>query len=376
MAVVGPGGSVSGTPIVPAPAAPSPPPRGDRLSARLRPVTSFLRQHPVLCLFLMTPGFPEYLSGSSSLADLVLSPGWFFLALGINAAMYTAGALLIREVTIRWHKGWGTVFVLGGAYAIMEEGIADQTIFNPNTTPIGAAGNYGQWLGVNWLWVPDILVIHIFMSIGIPLLFLSYVFPELEGKRLVSDRGLWQLLALLAADTAFLTAIVVASRHFWYGLPLLLAAVLAIVGLCALAWKLPRYLLHPRPGPPTGSRLQFFLVGAAVYPLMVLFAVLGAGRGAPPTLVFCAILAEAGLLGWWSIAHLGTVRFERQLIAFGAGLLSLGFVLGIVLEFPIEIVLLADVALVYFLYRLDRSFLHRDRTEPPAPLPLAKAAPQ
>ncbi|MCI4368281.1 MAG: hypothetical protein L3K09_01780, partial [Thermoplasmata archaeon] len=35
---------------------------------------AFLRSHPILCLFLLTPGMVEYLSGSSALANIVLNP--------------------------------------------------------------------------------------------------------------------------------------------------------------------------------------------------------------------------------------------------------------------------------------------------------------
>ena len=329
-----------------------------RASRRHR-LATYLRRRPVLCLFLLTPGIVEYTSGSSSFVFLVVSPAWFFLALGINAAMYTSGALLVREALIRWNKGWPTVLALGSAYAIMEEGIADQTIFNPHTSPIGAAGTYGHWAGVNWLWVPDILVIHVLMSLYVPILLLGYALPETRGKSLLSLGQIRIVVGLLAADTALLTAIVSTHLQYWYGLPLLLASVVAIVGLIALGWKLPKEIAWRRGGPPTASRRQFFLVGCIAYPALVLVADVGASAGLPPVVVFAAIVAITfGVLSW-ILRHVGTHGFERHVVAFSAGLLALGLVLGILFEFPWEFVLLADAAVVYFLWWLDRDLARR-----------------
>ncbi len=53
---------------------------------------------------------------------------------------------------IRWRKGWASVFLLGFAYAILEEGLALRTLYNPLAGPVGILGYYGHWLGVNWVW--------------------------------------------------------------------------------------------------------------------------------------------------------------------------------------------------------------------------------
>jgi hypothetical protein len=347
----------------PAPARPGPPaPTGGLLTR----VTSFLRLHPIVCLFLLTPGLVEYLSGSSSFVFLVLSPGWFFLALGINAAMYTSGALLIREAMIRWKKGWPTAIALGAAYAIMEEGIADQTIFNPHTSPLGPAGVYGHLLGVNWLWLPQIFLIHILMSIAIPLLLLSYALPDVRGQSLLTDRQVWWVVGLIAADTAFLTLLVTASVHYWYGFPLLAVAIASIFALCLLGHRLPSPLPLRRPGPPTGSRWGFFLLGCFVYPGAVLLTVVGASSHVPPALVFAAIVGEMGLAGAWFLRHIGTEANERHIVGFAAGLFALGMLLGLLFEFPIEFVALADVAVIYFLFWLDRDLQRRASTPPVA----------
>src|SRR5215510_707858 len=94
-------------------------------------VVGYLRRHPLLCLLLLSPGIPEYLTGSSSFAVLTLNPVQFFILLGLNVGLYGPGVILIREAMIRWKKGWASVFLLGFAYAILEEGLDLSTFFNP-----------------------------------------------------------------------------------------------------------------------------------------------------------------------------------------------------------------------------------------------------
>jgi hypothetical protein len=326
------------------------------LLARL---SQYLRQRPILCLFLLTPGLVEYLSGSSSFVFLVVSPGWFFLALAINAAMYTSGALLIREAVIRWNKGWPTVFALGGAYSIMEEGISDQTIFNPHTSPIGPAGLYGHFLGVNWLWLPEIFVIHILMSLFLPILLLGYALPETRGKSLLSMRQIKFVTAILAVDVAFLALLVVRSTGNWYGFPLLVASIVAILGLSLLGWKLPRTLAIVRPGPPSASRFRFFVVGGVAYPLMVVATLIGVAERVPPLALLAILIGMIVGVFLWVVRNVGTEKNERHVVAFGAGLLVLGMILGVLFEFPLELVAIADAAVVYFFFWLDRDLSKR-----------------
>ncbi|HKS59947.1 MAG TPA: hypothetical protein VJS68_04130, partial [Thermoplasmata archaeon] len=81
-------------------------------------VGAYFRRHPVLFLLLLTPGIPEYLSSSTRISSVVLNPAAFLIFFALNAALYTPGALLIREAMVRWKKGWATVLILGVAYGI------------------------------------------------------------------------------------------------------------------------------------------------------------------------------------------------------------------------------------------------------------------
>src|SRR5579872_6937430 len=129
-------------------------------------IVSYFRSHPTLLLLLMSPGIPEYISGSSPMNAILLNPPTFPLGIVANLGLYGPGVLLIREAKVRWKKGWGTVLVLGVAYGILEEGIALSTMFNPKAGPVGVLGYYGHWLGVSWVWSAGLVIFHSLFSIS------------------------------------------------------------------------------------------------------------------------------------------------------------------------------------------------------------------
>ena len=62
---------------------------------------------PAIILFFLAPAIGELLSGSAP-------PVEFFNPIGfvILAALYGSGAILVRELTFRWRKGWLSLFLL------------------------------------------------------------------------------------------------------------------------------------------------------------------------------------------------------------------------------------------------------------------------
>jgi len=64
--------------------------------------------HTRLVLIFLAPVTAEYLSGSAPLSNPII--------LAANILLYGCGALMIRELKARWHKGWAAVFILSIAY--------------------------------------------------------------------------------------------------------------------------------------------------------------------------------------------------------------------------------------------------------------------
>jgi hypothetical protein len=85
---------------------------------------------PALVLFFLAPVIPELLTGSTPLANF-LNPFGFALLVGL----YGSGAVVARELTYRWGKGWPTLLSLGAAYGIIEEGLMVRSFFSPNYIP-------------------------------------------------------------------------------------------------------------------------------------------------------------------------------------------------------------------------------------------------
>src|SRR2546422_1344537 len=158
----------------------------------------FLKSNPILFLFPLPLFIPESFPRSTQTPLLVFFPPLFFLFLAANLGLYGSGVILIREAMIRWKKGWATVFLLGVAYGIVEEGLALWTLFNPLAQPVGVLGFYGHWLGVNWVWTVGLLIFHSVYSIGLPIFLFGLVFPEMKSKSLVSGTGVtFSILGLI-----------------------------------------------------------------------------------------------------------------------------------------------------------------------------------
>src|SRR5437660_11193712 len=172
---------------------------------------SFLKTHPLLCLLILSPGIPEYLAASSNSGCVVLSPPVFLLFLAANLALYGPGVILIRDAKIRWNKGWASVFLLGAAYGIVEEGLALRTLFNPTSSVVGNLGVYGHWLGVNWVWTVGLVIFHSVFSIGLPIFIFGLAFPDLKSKSLVSITGIRISILTLAVDSVLLSLVV----NYW-----------------------------------------------------------------------------------------------------------------------------------------------------------------
>ncbi|MGD0588246.1 MAG: hypothetical protein ABSA63_05565 [Thermoplasmata archaeon] len=327
---------------------------------------AFFRAHPILCLALLTPGLPEYLSTSSPIVNLAVNPVWFFLQLAINVGQYTAGALLVREAVLRWHKGWGTVALLGLAYGITEEGLGDNTLFNSNHGADGVLGAFGRFAGVNWVWATGVLAFHMIYSIGLPIVLLGLALPSTRGRSLVGRRGVVVALLSLAGSTSLETVIVYGSFGFWMGIPLLFGSLITIAVLVTLAYRLPARLgqpLHPR---PTLTAFSAGIMGFAVFPVLFLLEYGGAYLRVPAAEVVAIEIAF--LVGLFEILRrgVGQSRNEYILVALAFGFVIWQSAFGILLTIGLPYNVPLVIAAVWFFLRLRTAYAPPERrTAPP-----------
>jgi hypothetical protein len=331
-----------------------------------RPIR-FLQSHPIVCLLLLTPGIPEYLSSSSSLTGLVINPPVFFIFLGLNLALYGPGVLLIREVIVRQQKSWPTLLALGTAYGILEEGVALSTLFNPNAGPVGALGFYGHFANISWVWSIGVLMVHVVYSISLPIVLLGVALPQTRGRSLLGRRGIVTAALVLAADVLLLLVIVVRGEHFWMGATIFLGSLATILLLVYLGLRAPRQLLTVATA-PRRSNAAFALLGLGLFPVTLVFEGFMGSLAAPAALTFVLL---GGFYVIWillTIPALGSQRNERAIVSLAAGLLAPIMVFGFVAGFPTPIVGVADLAAVLFLRHLWRKYPGTATWAPAVPL--------
>ena len=282
------------------------------------------RYVPVFVLAVLATFVGEVIFGATTLSRigglLVVTP------------LYGGGAVLIRELARRRGPGWGRIALLGAAYAIVEEGLAVQSLFNPDLFNAGILG--GRWLGVNWVWSEWTVGYHIVWSIIIPILLAELLFPARRAEPWLGRTGMaiaGVVYAIGALAVAAIFRLVITPD---YRTPMVLASGAALVaaGLVALALVWPVTPGTPAPSGPVRDApspwlvgLVTFLAAGAWFGLLGLPDALRAGALAlVPMLAEGALVAGvAALIRRWSApGHMWT-DIHRLALACGALLVSM-----------------------------------------------------
>jgi len=155
-----------------------------------------LKFPPALALFLLAPVIGELLSGSSPPAEFFSPVGFVLLV-----SLYGGGAVVVRELKLRWNKGIGSLLLLGAAYGVLEEGLMVTSFFSPSWPDLGALGVYGRWLGVNWVWAEMLTIYHAVFSTTVPIILVELAYPQQSQQRWVGNKTFKALIILLGAVT-------------------------------------------------------------------------------------------------------------------------------------------------------------------------------
>lgn len=151
-----------------------------------------LASSPAAVTFLLAPVIGELISTSAPLPEFL--PSWLPLAV-----LYGCGAILVRELALRWGSGWVGVGLLGAAYGIVEEGLVTRAFFDPTWEDLGTLAVFGRDGGVNWLWATQLTIYHAAISIGVTLAVVGLLFRHRRGEPWVGRRGLvWSGLGVAA----------------------------------------------------------------------------------------------------------------------------------------------------------------------------------
>lgn len=308
--------------------------------------TGKVRPYALISLILLATTLAEVLTGSTPLPAIVTYPIGFVA----NMGLYGGGALLIREATVRWGKRWGSVLLLGGAYAVGEEGFAAKTMINPNSPIIGNQA-YSHWLGVNWVPLAALTIFHAGFSIAVPILLVELLFPETKGRRLLRNKGLSITMTLYGLTVFLLTAFLGDPYMItlWVGIFLAVYAATFIVA----AYRIPRSLLLARGETPDRRERNFLLLGLGV---MIGFFMIGGGltplgglteRFLPWPVTVSLFLPLAGLTAWYLIRHAGRSENHLVKIAFVLGMMIIFVPMDLMLEIGGDVGVLAYTALIF-----------------------------
>lgn len=151
--------------------------------------SSVVRYAPAGTLFLASPLIGEFLLGNISI-DLI----WLLAAL---APLYGAAALLIRELARRWESGWLGVFLLGVAYALFEEGLLTQSLFDADYLGLRLLDyGYIPSLGMGAWWTVFVIGLHTIWSVAAAIGLAQALWPARAGDSWLPGRALPLTLAI------------------------------------------------------------------------------------------------------------------------------------------------------------------------------------
>lgn len=148
----------------------------------------------LITLLLLSPVTAELLSGSAPPVEF-LSP----IGLLILIPWYGFGAVLCRELSVRWQGGVAGLFLLGAAFGVFEEGILVKTFFDPHAGDLGVLQTFGWWAGANWPWILELTLFHALVSITLPVLVVGSLWPAERDHPWLSGRAISVLFGIMVA---------------------------------------------------------------------------------------------------------------------------------------------------------------------------------
>jgi hypothetical protein len=277
-------------------------------------------------LALLSPILAELMSGSSPPLEF-FNPIMFLGLLG----MYGAGVLIVRELTVKWDKGWATVIVLGAMYAVIEEGLAVKSFFDPGWADLGDLSTYGRFWSTNGVWAVWLTIYHSTISISLPILVFGLVYPEFKRSRILDDTQFAVLTVIFTADIMLFAV----GFSFNY-VPMIVQYLLAIAAVCAL-YRVARLLqtttVSARHEQPSWEPWKLFLLGLLLIAGGFLISTASYTRALNPIwTIFLLLGLAAGTL--LLLQHkMGRTSNEPHKASFAAGLMSFLFFIGIAQEF-------------------------------------------
>jgi hypothetical protein len=280
------------------------------------------RLPPGLALLLLPAFIAEALSGATPPVAYFLNPFVFaYLTL-----YYGTGALLVREMTRRWGKGWPTLLLLGGVWGIVQEGLGTKVFFDPTRTELSPLVNYGTTGGVHWAFVVQLFIYHGIYSIVLPIMLSEVIYWSERDRSWAGKRALWICVFLQVAMTA--VAYQTISPNYKPPAELYVSTLLATAVLIFLARWLPGRSPDPAAPPALNHHVPrprwFLLVGCLSSSVFILVSLVGPGWIGEPLVVIALMLGITAYTLWIlrKASQRGRAWSRPHQLALATGLLA------------------------------------------------------
>lgn len=185
---------------------------------------------PAIGLFFLSLLIGEFLLGNISIDALL---GGMFAA-----PLYGGGTLLIREATRRTNRGWTTMILLGLAYAVVEEGLVTQSLFNPSFVGLNLLDiAYIPALGMGAWWTLHVLTLHTVWSTSVAIALVEALVPNRRTTPWLGKVGLAITAILFILGATIVCFGVYTQEGFLASPSQLIGTLIAIAALVVFAFK-------------------------------------------------------------------------------------------------------------------------------------------
>jgi hypothetical protein len=210
-------------------------------------------------LFVLSPLVGEFLLGNVAIDALPV-----FL---VMAPMYGGGAVLVREIGRGARGGWPAVMLLSFAYALVEEGLVTQSLFNPSYFGFDLLREaHVPAFGIGAWWTVFVLTLHTVWSIAVPVALSEALVPERAAGRWLRPRELAVVSVVFVLGLAANGFLTYRQERFTASAGQLAGttALAAAAVFAALRWR-PAQALAARPAPRPRRVLAFSFLAASAF---------------------------------------------------------------------------------------------------------------
>jgi hypothetical protein len=160
----------------------------------------------VVALLLLSPVCAEYLIGYD---QIIGRPLELLGGLLILAPLYGTVAVLIREAARRTGRGWPTIVLLSAAFGLVQAGLIDQSLFNPDfmdepSWDRDRLPTHIPELGLSAYYLLNFVAGHVIWSFSAPIAVIEACAPRYAKRPWLGRAGITTMVALYGLGAAII----------------------------------------------------------------------------------------------------------------------------------------------------------------------------